>query len=129
MRLTFSLLCALPLAGGCSPTPPPTVESELETLQGHWEAISHDFRGSAAPAEADFFPYKLSFTGDRVTETRGETVKEATVTLEPSRSPRGITFHYPPFHASWGTYVLDGDELEISWAPSSTALVFWPSVS
>jgi uncharacterized protein (TIGR03067 family) len=88
----------------------------LEKLQGDWDAIAHEFRGLSAPNAEEYFPYRLSIVGDKVTVERGSKKKEATVSLEPTKKPKKVTFHYPPHFASWGTYDLKGEELTITWA-------------
>jgi uncharacterized protein (TIGR03067 family) len=118
-KLAFAFL-TLTLVGCTEPATnsaiAPAPKSDLELLAGDWVTVAHEFGGTSPSYETEHATYELTFGGHAVSEiTSGET-KNAKVVLDPNKSPKRISFEYPPHSASWGTYELSGDMLTITWA-------------
>jgi uncharacterized protein (TIGR03067 family) len=89
------------------------LKSELERYQGTWVLVSEEFEGKKVPA--DELP-DLSYTvrGDKVLFTSRGRDRSATVTLDPSKTPRTLDLLRDDGVGSLkGIYTWDGETIKI----------------
>ena len=89
----------------------PTTKDD-EKLQGPWQAISGETANEKLPA-AVLQGIKMTFAGAKVSLTRGAASGDASVTLDPTKTPKEIDLVASDGSHSIGIYELDKDRLKI----------------
>lgn len=93
-------------------------KKELARLEGKWQGVGGEEVGTVLTREdAEKEGEELVFKGDTVKFLReGKLLAEFTLTLDPSKTPREITFHFTgelKGKKCLAIYALEGDKLTI----------------
>jgi uncharacterized protein (TIGR03067 family) len=92
-------------------------QTDLEKLQGTWQAVTAEMDGESISPEA-VKSLKLVIKCDRLFLTgfdRARIVEQATFTLDPTRNPKRIDLQdlLPQIPVNFGIYSLDSDTLKL----------------
>ena len=115
----FAVLLACATAPGHSLPDDKATDEEFAKLQGTWRLVSiEDRRGTFAakdaPAGADLSGFSLQVKGQSLTVGAGAEADTATITIDPTGSPKLIDLHYTTAKFTLETiYEVDGDTLRI----------------